>query len=56
MRAQVSRILLSSVFRKQVIAITGLAMVGFVVAHLSGNLLIFAGPEVFNAYAHALPS
>lgn len=46
----------SSIFRKQVSALTGLAMVGFVIAHLSGNLLIFAGPEAFNAYAHKLAS
>lgn len=44
----------SSIFRKQLIALTGLVMVGFVVAHLSGNLLIYAGPKVFNAYAKAL--
>lgn len=46
----------SSIFRKQVSALTGLAMIGFVIAHLSGNLLIFAGPEAFNAYAHKLAS
>lgn len=44
----------SSVFRKQVIAVTGLAMVGFLVAHLSGNLLIYAGPDAFNSYAEKL--
>lgn len=44
----------SSVFRKQVIAVTGLVMIGFLVAHLSGNLLIYAGPEAFNAYAEKL--
>lgn len=31
-------------------------MIGFVVAHLVGNLLIYAGPEAFNAYAHKLAS
>ncbi len=49
-------ILRSSVVRKQIIAVTGLAMIGFLVAHLSGNLLIFGGPEVFNAYAHKVAS
>ena len=29
-------------------------MVGFVIAHLSGNFLIFKGPEAFNAYAKFL--
>lgn len=32
-------------------AVTGLALLGFVVAHLLGNLQVFAGQEVFNAYA-----
>jgi succinate dehydrogenase / fumarate reductase cytochrome b subunit len=41
----------SSIFRKQVIALTGLVMIGFVLVHLSGNLLIYAGPDVFNGYS-----
>lgn len=58
MASNVSMLLRTSVFRKQLIALTGLAMVGFVIAHLSGNLLIFLGPEMFNHYAdmlHHLP-
>lgn len=47
-------ILQSSVLRKQIVAVTGLVMVGFLLAHLSGNLLIYAGPDAFNAYAHKL--
>ena len=35
-------------------AITGLALLGFVVAHLLGNLQIFLGPEKFNGYAKML--
>ncbi len=35
-------------------AITGLVLVGFVVMHLLGNLLIFRGPEALNAYAAKL--
>ena len=54
MSGKASQVFGSSVFRKQMIAITGLAMIGFVVAHLSGNLLIYGGPEVFNAYADTL--
>ena len=54
MSAGIGRYLGSSVLRKQLVAITGLVMVGFVVAHLSGNLLIYGGPEVFNAYAQKL--
>jgi succinate dehydrogenase / fumarate reductase cytochrome b subunit len=55
--ATVSRgFLRSSIFRKQVIAVTGIAMVGFLVAHLSGNLLIYAGPEAFNKYSEKVAS
>ena len=31
-------------------------MLGFVCGHLAGNMLIFAGPEMFNAYAAKLAS
>lgn len=54
MASNLGKILGSSIFRKQVSALTGLAMVGFVLAHLTGNLLIFMGPEAFNAYAAKL--
>src|SRR5689334_1599967 len=46
----------SSIFRKQIVAVTGLAMVLFILAHLAGNLLILLGPEVFNGYAKMLAS
>ena len=46
----------SSVGRKQYVAATGLCLILFVVAHLAGNLLLFAGPDLFNAYAHKLAS
>ncbi len=35
-------------------AVTGLVLLGFVVAHLAGNLLIFGGPELLNSYAQHL--
>jgi succinate dehydrogenase / fumarate reductase, cytochrome b subunit len=44
----------SSVGSKYVMAVTGLLLIGFVLAHMAGNLLIFAGREALNAYAHAL--
>ena len=44
----------SSVGCKILMALTGLAMVGFLIAHLSGNLLVFKGPEALNAYAKML--
>jgi len=35
-------------------AITGCALVGFVIAHLLGNLQIFLGPEALNRYGNFL--
>jgi succinate dehydrogenase / fumarate reductase cytochrome b subunit len=35
-------------------AITGLILIGYLVAHMYGNLKIFAGEEAFNDYAHHL--
>lgn len=48
------RTLSSSLGGKYIVALTGLGMVGFLVAHLAGNLLIFAGPEALAAYAEGL--
>lgn len=47
---------ISSIGRKVVIALTGLALFGFLITHLAGNLLILVGPEAFNHYSHALVS
>ena len=44
----------SSIGKKQIVAVTGLFMILFLVGHLAGNLLLFLGPEVYNAYAHKL--
>jgi succinate dehydrogenase / fumarate reductase cytochrome b subunit len=44
----------SSVGLKYVMAITGIVLVGFVVAHFIGNALIFLGPEALNDYSKAL--
>jgi len=46
----------SSIARKQTVATTGILLILFIVAHLGGNLLIYAGPGVFNAYAYHLHS
>ena len=37
--------------KKAVMAVTGVILFGYVVAHLLGNLQIFAGPEQINRYA-----
>ncbi|MDX1959324.1 MAG: succinate dehydrogenase cytochrome b subunit [Leptospiraceae bacterium] len=44
----------TSVGKKIVMAITGFLLLGFVIAHMLGNLQIFLGPEKLNAYAKAL--
>ena len=46
----------SSIGKKHVMALTGLALFGFLLTHLAGNFLYFLGPEIFNKYAHALTS
>ena len=35
-------------------AVTGLILIGYLLAHMYGNLKVFAGPEAFNEYAHHL--
>lgn len=52
----VSHYLRSSIGRKHLIAITGLALCGFLVGHLAGNFLLMVGPDAFNMYAHQLVS
>lgn len=44
----------SSIGGKVTMAVTGLLLFGFVIAHLIGNLQLFAGPEKLNAYAKML--
>ena len=46
----------SSVGTKLLIGITGLLLFAYLILHLAGNLMIFAGPEIFNEYSHALIS
>lgn len=43
--------LATTVGSKYVVALTGLALTGFVIVHMAGNLLIFRGREALNAYA-----
>ena len=44
----------TSVFKKAVMAVTGLILFGWIVGHMAGNLKVFLGPEEFNAYAEFL--
>lgn len=41
----------SSLLRKTVMGVTGLFLCLFLLVHLSGNFLLFKGPEAFNAYS-----
>jgi succinate dehydrogenase / fumarate reductase cytochrome b subunit len=44
----------STVGGKFLMALTGLALSGFVIVHMAGNLQIFLGPDAINEYAHKL--
>ncbi|MEZ6047844.1 MAG: hypothetical protein R3C11_20170 [Planctomycetaceae bacterium] len=44
----------SSIGQKIVMAITGLLLCGFLVVHLAGNLMMYAGPETYDEYTHKL--
>jgi succinate dehydrogenase / fumarate reductase cytochrome b subunit len=44
----------SSIFRKWIVALTGIVLVLFVIGHLVGNFSIFLGPDSMNSYAHLL--
>lgn len=44
----------SSIGKKTVVAVTGLVFIGFLLAHLSGNMLVFVGEKAFNDYAYFL--
>ncbi|MFE1963331.1 succinate dehydrogenase [Streptomyces sp. NPDC059479] len=44
----------STIGKKTVMAVSGLIMLGYLVAHMLGNLKIFFGAPEFNGYAHWL--
>ncbi|MBO84342.1 MAG: succinate dehydrogenase [Deltaproteobacteria bacterium] len=50
------RFLGSTIGLKVVMAVSGLALFGFVIGHLLGNLQVFLGAEAFNSYAETLQS
>ena len=35
-------------------AVTGIIGIGFVIAHITGNMLVFKGPDALNSYSHFL--
>jgi succinate dehydrogenase / fumarate reductase cytochrome b subunit len=50
------RVFSSSVGTKLVIGATGLLLLAYLLLHLAGNLVVFAGQDTFNRYAHFLIS
>lgn len=44
----------SAVGKKWVMALTGIALLGYIVAHMLGNLKVYFGPEEINSYGEAL--
>jgi len=56
MASMIKSFVSSSIGKKQVMALTGLALTGFVLTHLLGNFLLFVGPDAFNMYGHKLTS
>jgi len=44
----------STIGQKVIMAVTGLLLVGFLLAHMIGNLQVFQGAEAINAYAALL--
>lgn len=46
----------TTIGKKVVMAVSGLALYGFVIAHMLGNLQVFLGPNQLNAYASKLQS
>src|SRR6185295_1235298 len=44
----------SSVGTKLLIGITGLALFGYLLIHIGGNLIVFLGPAAFNRYAYVM--
>lgn len=44
----------SSIGRKQLVAVSGIGLTLFVLGHVTGNFLMFVGPEAYNRYGHGI--
>src|SRR5438552_9816858 len=51
---RVARFYESTIGKKAIMAVTGLLLFGFLIAHMLGNLQIFLGAAVMNHYAETL--
>ncbi len=52
--SELVRFLGSSLGRKMLMGASGLLLLLFLVVHVTGNLILFAGPDAFNHYSHSL--
>jgi succinate dehydrogenase / fumarate reductase cytochrome b subunit len=52
----INRVWQSTLGKKYIMAITGVALFAFAVGHLLGNLQVFGAPDLINTYAHFLKS
>ena len=52
--SRLGRLLSSQIGRKMLMGASGLLLLAFLVVHVAGNLLFFAGSETFNGYSHHL--
>ncbi len=55
-KARAIHFLCSTIGKKYLMGLTGLVWMGFVAAHMAGNLLIFVSADAYNSYGHALTS
>ncbi|MFR9726440.1 succinate dehydrogenase [Streptomyces sp. MS19] len=53
-RTAAGRFWQSTIGKKTVMAVSGIVMLLYLVAHMAGNLKVFFGPEEMNGYAHWL--
>lgn len=44
----------TTIGKKAALAVSGVVLFGFVIAHMLGNLQVFLGPEAFNKYAETV--
>ena len=56
MPSRFRRVFSSTVGTKLLIGVTGVALFIYMLLHLAGNVLVFAGPDFFNEYSHKLIS
>ncbi|MEO8362519.1 MAG: succinate dehydrogenase cytochrome b subunit [Vicinamibacteria bacterium] len=49
-------LLSSTIAKKVVMALTGVILTGFVLIHMTGNLLLYKGPKALNTYGEMLQS